>query len=98
MKRKRTFYTELAYLFGLVTLALGTALMGMVLAAGGYSAGAETQTDSGLAALIAVYTWIPGVILILSLGIMFGYTLDRYYPEVARKLRERREQNRNPAA
>ena len=27
MKRKRTFYTELAYLFGLVTLALGTALM-----------------------------------------------------------------------
>ena len=90
--------TGLLQCMGKFGIALGTALMGMVLAAGGYSAGAETQTDGGLAALIAVYTWIPGVILILSLGIMFGYTLDRYYPEVARKLRERREQNRNPAA
>ena len=72
--------------------------MGAVLGAGGYTAGAAAQPEGGLGALVAVYTWIPGVILIISLGAMAAYTLDRYYPEVARKLRERRERDAGPEA
>ena len=72
-------------------IGLGTALMGAVLAAGGFSAGAAVQTGRGVGALIAVYTWIPGIVLALSLGIMFVYNLDKLYPEVARALRERRQ-------
>ena len=82
--------TGLLQCMGKFGIGLGTALMGAVLAAGGFSAGAAEQTGRGIGALIAVYTWIPGAILALSLGIMFLYHLDKLYPEVARALRERR--------
>lgn len=72
-------------------IGLGTALMSLVFSAGGFVAGAPTQTPAGLSALIAVYTWIPGLILLVSLGIMALYRLDGLYPEVARALREKRE-------
>ena len=90
--------TGLLQCMGKFGIALGTALMGAVLGAGGYTAGAAAQPEGGLGALVAVYTWIPGVILIISLGAMAAYTLDRYYPEVARKLRERRERDAGPEA
>ena len=87
--------TGLLQCMGKFGIGLGTALMGAVLAAGGFSAGAAFQTDRGIGALIAVFTWIPGIVLVLSLGIMFVYNLDKLYPEVARTLRERRAQDRN---
>ncbi len=90
--RTAGFGTGLLQCMGKFGIAAGTALMGVILGAGGYTAGAGQQTEGGLKALVAVYTWVPGVILTLSLGIMFAYTLDRHYPEVARNLRERREQ------
>ncbi len=70
-------------------------LLVVTLAAGGFSAGAVVQTGRGVSTLIGVYTWIPGIVLVLSLGIMFVYNLDKLYPEVARTLRDRREQGRN---
>ena len=84
--------TGLLQCMGKFGIGLGTALMGAVLAAGGFSAGAAVQTGRGVSALIAVYTWIPGIVLVFSLGIMFAYNLDKLYPEVAQTLRERREQ------
>ena len=89
--------TGLLQCMGKFGIGLGTALMGAVLAAGGFIAGETIQTDRGIGALIAVYTWIPGVILALSLGIMCLYQLDKLYPEVARALRERRKQDGNHA-
>ena len=83
--------TALLQCMGKFGLGLGTALMGAVLSAGGFEAGAAVQTGQGLNALISVYTWIPGVILFFSLGLMRAYNLDQLYPEVARALRERRE-------
>ena len=83
--------TGLLQCMGKFGIALGTALMGVVLGAGGYTAGAGVQPEGGLSALIAVYTWIPGVILTVSLGLMLAYTLDGVYPKVARKLQERRQ-------
>jgi GPH family glycoside/pentoside/hexuronide:cation symporter len=64
--------TGLLQCMGKFGIGLGTALMGAVLAAGGFSAGAAVQTGRGVSALIAVYTWIPGIVLVLSLGIMFA--------------------------
>ncbi len=90
--------TALLQCMGKFGIGLGTALMGAVLAAGGFTAGAAEQTGAGLNALIAVYTWIPGVILVLSLGIMSAYNLDRLFPEVARKLRRRRAGEEKPSA
>ena len=83
--------TGLLQCMGKFGIGLGTALMGAVLGAGGFTAGAASQTDRGLSALVAVYTWIPGVILAASLAVMLAYGLDKRYPEAARALRERRE-------
>ena len=89
--------TGLLQCMGKFGIGLGTALMGWVLTAGGFAAGTAVQTDAGITALISVYTWIPGIILAVSLGIMFLYTLDKYYPEAARELRRRREENEKTA-
>ena len=83
--------TALLQCMGKFGMGLGTALMGVVLARGGFAAAAETQTPGAINALIAVYTVIPGVIQALALSVMFFYRLDGIYPEVARTLRERRE-------
>ena len=82
--------TALLQCMGKFGMGIGTALMGAVLGAGGYVAAAGAQTAAGLDALIAVYTWIPGLITAVSLCVMFAYDLDRRYPEVAAALRARR--------
>lgn len=89
--------TGLLQCMGKFGIGLGTALMGSVLTAGGFAAGAAMQTDGGITALISVYTWIPGIILAVSLGVMFLYTLDKYYAEAAEELRVRREQGEGTA-
>ncbi len=86
--------TALVQCMGKFGMGLGTALMGLVLSAGGFNANADTQTASGLNALIAVYTWIPGLIMLGAMGIMFAYRLDKLYPQVAEALRQRREAER----
>ena len=75
-------------------IGLGTALMGAVLTGGGFDAEAAEQTGAALNALKAVYTYIPGIILGLSLAIMLAYRLDAIYPEVADTLLKRREEAR----
>ncbi|MBR5344773.1 MAG: MFS transporter [Clostridia bacterium] len=83
--------TAMLQCMGKFGMGLGTGLMGLVFAAGGFVAGSEVQEAGGLNALISVYTWIPGIVLLASFGIMFAYDLDKKYPEVAKALRERRE-------
>ena len=83
--------TALLQCIGKFGIGLGTALMGMILSAGGFAAAAETQTGSGLNALISVYTWVPGAMLLLTFAVMLFYRLDSIYPEVVRKLSERRK-------
>ena len=68
--------TALLQCMGKFGMGIGTAVMGLVFAAGGFVADAEVQTGSGLNALIAVYTWIPGIVLLIALCIMFAYDLD----------------------
>ena len=82
--------TALVQCIGKFGIGIGTGLMGIILSTGGYVANTAVQSSGELRALIAVYTWIPGLILILSLTLMTAYDLDRVYPEVAKTLKERR--------
>ena len=71
-------------------MALGTALLGVILSRGGFDATAAAQDAGGTAALVAAYTWLPGLFMVLAFGIMLWYRLDREYPDIIRELKRRR--------
>ena len=74
-------------------MGLGTALLGVILGIGGFQATADVQTAGGQAALIAAYTWIPGLFMVLTWAIMAWYKLDKEYPRIIQELKARREKN-----
>ena len=78
-----------------IGLALGTALLGIVLNIGGFDALAEVQTDSGLQALIQGYAWIPAIFSAMIVLVMTRYKLDKIYPTFIEDLRARRLNNKN---
>ena len=77
---------------GKLGMAVGTAVLGGILSAGGFAATAAEQTAGGQQALISVYTWVPALFILCSGVIMFFNRLDFRYPEIIADLRERREQ------
>ena len=78
-----------------IGLAIGTALLGIVLNIGGFDALAEVQTDSGLQALIQGYAWIPAIFSAMIVLVMSRYKLDKIYPTFIEELRARRQNNKN---
>ncbi|WP_343250357.1 glycoside-pentoside-hexuronide (GPH):cation symporter [Diplocloster hominis] len=69
-----------------VGTGIGSALVGWVLAWGGYIASAKVQADSVLNAILAVYIYIPAVLQVVSIILLFGYTLDKHLPKILRDL------------
>ena len=72
-------------------IALGTAVLGWILGAGGFDASQAVQSASGNASLVAVYTYVPAIFQLLVFVIMFAYTLDKIYPKIKEELRARHE-------
>lgn len=60
---------------------VGTALAlwatGFILEAVGYSANAESQTESAVTGLIGLYTWIPAVLILLSVVCVLRFPLTQ---------------------
>jgi GPH family glycoside/pentoside/hexuronide:cation symporter len=60
---------------------VGTALAlwatGFILEAAGYVGSAAEQTDSAIKGLIGLYTWIPAILILLSVLCIVGYPLTR---------------------
>lgn len=69
---------------------LGTALVGWMLALGGYNAQAAQQTESALSTEIFLMLWLPAIIAILSAVVIWFLDIDRHLPEVRRDLAARR--------
>ena len=82
--------TAMVQCLGKFGMGLGTAILGVILESRGFVASLAEQTASGRSALIAVYTWIPGLLMVLAWGIMAAYKLDREYPRIITELQERR--------
>lgn len=72
-----------------VGIGLSSGVFGWILAAGGYVGGAETQTSSAIFALSAAYIYIPLVITIIVIGILFAYKLDKEYSTILSELKSR---------
>ena len=75
-----------------VGTALGTAMVGWVLAWFGYDGNAETQTGSALLGITIDYIWLTVIFSVAgALLLLFFYHLDKEYPQIVKELRERKQ-------
>lgn len=69
--------------------SIGTILLGFLLEAGGFDGSLAVQPAGAISAIKALYIWIPGIAVILSIAAMSFYDLDKKYDKVAAELKER---------
>ncbi|WP_297665904.1 MFS transporter [uncultured Streptococcus sp.] len=69
---------------------LGGWILGIVMAVGGYVAGATVQSETALIAIKAVFAYIPLFLSVLAGALMFFYDLDKKLPEIIQDLENRR--------
>jgi GPH family glycoside/pentoside/hexuronide:cation symporter len=65
---------------------LGAALVGWVLALGGYNADLAEQSQAAINSIIAVCIWIPGILMVLVYVLLRFYDLDAKYPQIVKEL------------
>lgn len=88
----RRLESTLSSINGFATkMGQGVALAGagLFLGAFGYDGTAETQSDSALFAIHALYTWIPGLIALAALILLSFYKLDDMLPRIHADLEAR---------
>ena len=68
---------------------LGGLLIGIVMSIGGYVAGAAVQTPGTIFAIKALFAYIPILLGVISIVLMFFYDLDKKLPEIVNNLQER---------
>lgn len=68
---------------------IGSALLGLILEAGGYVGTAITQTETALFSIEICFIWIPITIYVIGLVIMSFYHLDKEFPAIIRDLNNR---------
>lgn len=68
---------------------ISSALLGLILEAGGYVGTAITQTETALFSIEICFIWIPIAIYVIGLVIMSFYHLDKEFPAIIRDLNNR---------
>lgn len=69
--------------------ALGTAVLGALMSLGGFEASLGiAQPTSAIAAINAVFIYIPAVVCVLVIVCMFFYDLDKKYADIEADLKE----------
>jgi GPH family glycoside/pentoside/hexuronide:cation symporter len=71
---------------------LGAAILGWVLAAGGYVGGADTQSELAVFAVRSLYIYLPMCLTFIQIGILFFYHLDKEYPSILADLKKKSEE------
>lgn len=69
---------------------LGGAVLGWIIAAGGYDGQASAQTSSAIAAVNAVYIYIPLALTAVSIIFIYLYKLDKEYDSIISDLDKRK--------
>lgn len=72
-----------------IGVGVGTALVGWILAAGGYDGKAVTQSADALSSIYQIYIWIPIALLIVGIVILFFYDIDKHYAEIMEGVKQR---------
>jgi len=73
-----------------IGVGLGTALTGWVLAWGHYDGTLATQSGSAIQAIYQLFIYIPVIIYILQIVMLWMYDLDKKYPKIMADLAERK--------
>lgn len=68
---------------------LGVALVGWILAIGGYSANAVAQPDSAIGAIKLIFVYLPTILTALQALVLIPHKLDKEYPQIVTELHER---------
>ncbi|MFE8700681.1 MFS transporter [Cytobacillus sp. FJAT-54145] len=77
--------------FGMkVGAGLGGALIGWLLAFGGYVGGVTEQSSTATTMILALNIYIPFVLALLQTVLMWMYKLDKQYPQILAELKERK--------
>jgi GPH family glycoside/pentoside/hexuronide:cation symporter len=76
---------------------LGGALIGWVLAAGGYNPNLAEQGQAAINSILAICIWIPGILLLTIYVALRFYDLDAKYPQIVKDLEERRRTSQTEA-
>lgn len=77
--------------FGMkIGTGIGTALVGWGLSIGRYNANAAVQSTSAIAAIKAIYIYIPLVFIVIGTFVLVFTNLDKIYPIITKDLKERR--------
>lgn len=72
---------------------LFTAMLGWMLTLSGYVGAAAVQTPEALRAILFLFTYLPAILYGLSVFILAFYKLDREYPEILERLKEKHALN-----
>ena len=70
-------------------VGIGTALVGWVLAWGGYKGSSAGLPASAMQAIYQLYIWIPIVLLAAGIVVLLFYDIDKHYKEIMKGVRER---------
>lgn len=73
-----------------IGVGFGTALTGWVLAWGHYNGALATQSASAISSIYQLFIYIPVVIYVLQIIMLFMYDLDKKYPQIMQDLADRR--------
>ena len=70
--------------------ALGTVIVSALMAVTGYVQKAVSQTDLALFGIKAIFLYIPIIISIVSIVLMYFYDLDKKYDQILADLKARK--------
>ncbi|MBW3088551.1 MFS transporter [Bifidobacterium sp. 82T24] len=71
-----------------IGLGIGTAMVGWVLAAGGYDGAKAVQSAGAMGAIDMIYVWLPIIFFVVCIVLMAMYRIDKIFPKIMSDLAE----------
>ena len=70
-----------------VGVMFGSGILSLLLGAAGYDGELAVQSESAMDMIRFLYLWVPAILAIITIAIMFLYKLDRRYDSIMEDLR-----------
>lgn len=78
--------------FGMkIGVGIGTAMIGWILAFGGYNGTLATQPDSAITSILVLTVYLPFALFLACYLLLLKYDLDKKYPQIVKELEERKK-------
>ena len=71
---------------------LASGLVGLIMGMSGFDGMAATQTDSALNTIVALYGWVPAILMGITAVLMFFFDLEKKLPQMKAEYQAEKEQ------